>query len=81
MVKISQSEQEKIVKECGWTSKVIPRTVTALSVFIAISKYMKRDDWKNYFTDAVYEILSRNTGLNTNAQKNKLIETTIVANT
>ena len=82
MVKISAAEQHRIVKECGWTSKVIPRTVTALSVFISISKFMKNKEWEDYFSDAVYEILSRDTGLNPNMKKDSnLIETTIMSNT
>ena len=82
MVKISEAEQHRIVKECGWTSKVIPRTVTALSVFISISKFMKNKEWEDYFSDAVYEILSRDTGLNPNMKKDSnLIETTIMSNT
>ena len=47
MVKLSEGEQNRIIKECGWKSKVIPRTVTALSVFISISKFMKKKIGKN----------------------------------
>ena len=38
----------------------MPRTVTALAVFITLSKYLKKNDWVEYFENAVYKILSRN---------------------
>ena len=60
MERISKDEQDKIVKKSGWDSKVVPRTVTALAVFITLSKYLKKDDWVEYFEKAVYKILSRN---------------------
>ena len=50
----------KIVKKSGWDSKVVPRPVTALAVFITLSKYLKKDDWVEYFENSVYKILSRN---------------------
>ena len=77
MVALSESEQAKIVKKAGWTSKVVPRPVTALSVFISLSKYLKKDEWVKYFEDAVYEILARQ---NLASQK-ELVETTIRSNT
>ena len=60
MERISKDEQDKIVKKSGWDSKVVPRTVTALAVFITLSKYLKKDDWTKYFEGSVYKILSRN---------------------
>ena len=60
MERISKDEQDKIVKKSGWDSKVVPRTVTALAVFITLSKYLKKNDWVEYFENAVYKILSRN---------------------
>ena len=52
MAVLSKSEQEQIVKKSGWTSKVVPRPVTALAVFISLSKFLKRNDWVEYFEDA-----------------------------
>ena len=60
MIRLSQGEQDRIVKKSGWDSKVVPRPVTALAVFITLSKFLKKDDWVQYFEDAVYKILSRN---------------------
>jgi len=60
MIRLSQGEQERIVKKSGWDSKVVPRPVTALAVFITLSRFLKKDDWVQYFEDAVYEILARN---------------------
>ena len=70
MIRLSQGEQEKIVKTSGWDSKVVPRPVTALSVFITLSRYLKEDEWVKYFEDAVYQILARN---NYVGAKNRLI--------
>ena len=78
MVVLSSTEQEKIVKKSGWSSQVVPRPVTALSVFISLSKYMGKDDWVQYFEDAVYEILARQ---NLASNKSELIENTIMSNT
>ena len=77
MVVLSKSEQDKIVKKAGWTSKVVPRPVTALAVFISLSKYLKKHEWVKYFEDAVYEILARQ---NLAGQK-ELVQTTIHSNT
>ena len=77
MVVLSKIEQEKIVKKAGWTSKVVPRPVTALAVFISLSKYLKKNEWVKYFEDAVYEILARQ---NLAGQK-ELVNTTIQSNT
>ena len=60
IVKLSQGEQDRIVKRSGWVSQVVPRPVTALAVFITLSRFLKKDDWVQHFEDAVYEILSRN---------------------
>jgi len=60
MERISKVEQDRIVKKSGWDSKVVPRPVTALAVFITLSKYLKKDDWAEYFENSVYKILSRN---------------------
>ena len=60
IVKLSQGEQDRIVKRSGWVSQVVPRPVTALAVFITLSRFLKKEDWVQYFEDAVYEILSRN---------------------
>jgi len=60
MERISKVEQDKIVQKSGWESKVVPRPVTALAVFITLSKYLKKDDWAEYFENSVYKILSRN---------------------
>ena len=71
MERISKDEQERIVKMTGWDSKVIPRPVTALSVFITLSRFLERYDWVEYFENAVLKILSRN---NFNVQKDNLLE-------
>ena len=39
MERISGPEQERIVKMVKWKSKVVPRPVTALSVFITLSRF------------------------------------------
>ena len=54
----------------------MPRPVTALAVFISLSKYLK-NEWVKYFEDAVYEILARQ---NLAGQK-ELVNTTIQSNT
>ena len=76
MIRISQGEQKRIVEKSGWDSKVIPRPVTGLAVFIAISKYLKREEWAQYFEKAVYQILSRNNFLG--AQKALLEKESLV---
>ena len=43
MIRLSHDEQESLVKRSGWDSKVVPRPVTALSVFITLSKFFKRE--------------------------------------
>ena len=60
MERISGPEQERIVKLVKWKSKVVPRPVTALSVFITLSRFLGRYDWVEYFEKAVFEILGRN---------------------
>ena len=70
MERISKDEQERIVKMTGWDSKVVPRPVTALSVFITLSRFLERYDWVEYFESAVFKILSRN---NFNVQKDNLL--------
>ena len=60
MERISKNEQERIIKMVGWDSKVVPRTVTALSVFITLSRFLEKYDWVEYFEKAVFEILGRN---------------------
>ena len=60
MERISGPEQERIVKLVKWKSKVVPRPVTALSVFITLSRCLGRYDWVEYFEKAVFEILGRN---------------------
>ena len=60
MIKISAGAQKEIVEKSGWNSKVIPRPVTALAVFITLSKFLKKLDWTQFFESAVYEILARN---------------------
>ena len=60
MIKISAGEQKRIVEKSGWNSKVVPRPVTALAVFITLSRYLKRPEWIKFFEDAVYQILARN---------------------
>ena len=77
MAVLSKTEQEKIVKKAGWTSKVVPRPVTALAVFISLSKFLKKNEWVKYFEDSVYEILARQ---NISGQK-ELVKTTIQSNT
>ena len=52
-----------------WDSKVVPRPITALSVFITLSRFLERYDWVEYFEKAVFEILGRNNYL---AQENSL---------
>ena len=71
MERISKDEQERIVKMTGWDSQVVPRPVTALSVFITLSRFLERYDWVEYFENAVLKILSRN---NFNVQKDNLLE-------
>ena len=63
MERISGPEQERIVKLVKWKSKVVPRPVTALSVFITLSRFLERYDWVEYFEKAVFEILGRNSSL------------------
>lgn len=60
MERISGPEQERIVKMVKWKSKVVPRPVTALSVFITLSRFLDRYDYVEYFEKAVFEILGRN---------------------
>jgi len=60
MERISKDEQDRIIKKSGWDAKVVPRTITALAVFITLSKYLKKDDWVRFFEKAVYKILARN---------------------
>ena len=60
MERISKPEQDRIVNEANWTSKVVPRPITALSVFITLSKFLEKDNWVKYFEDAVFKILERN---------------------
>ena len=60
MERISKGEQERIVKMVGWESKVVPRPITALSVFITLSRFLEKYDWVEYFEKAVFEILGRN---------------------
>ena len=60
MERLSKDEKDRIVKLSGWDSKVIPRPVTALAVFISLSKFLERYDWVEYFENAVLKILSRN---------------------
>ena len=55
----------------------MPRPVTALAVFISLSKFLKRNDWVEYFEDAVYEILARQSL----AGQKELVDTTIKSNT
>ena len=82
MIRLSEGEQSKIVKKAGWTSKVVPRPVTALSVFITLAKHMKKNDWTKYFEDAVYQILERDTRNKANASsESNFINTTIASNT
>ena len=71
MIRLSQGEQKRIVERSGWNSKVVPRPVTALAVFITLSRFLKKDDWVQFFENAVYEILGRNNYIG--AQK-KLLE-------
>ena len=52
-----------------WDSKVVPRPITALSVFITLSRFLERYDWVEYFEKAVFEILGRNNYL---AKENSL---------
>ena len=70
MIRLSHNEQERIVKASGWDSKVVPRPVTALSVFITLSKFLKEKEWVQYFENAVYQILAKNDYA---GAKNKLI--------
>lgn len=60
MERISKSEQDRIVKMVKWESGVVPRPVTALSVFITLARFLERYDWVEYFEKAVFEILGRN---------------------
>ena len=60
MIRLSHDEQENIVKKSGWDSKVVPRPVTALSVFITLSKFLKEKEWVKYFENAAYQILAKN---------------------
>ena len=60
MIRLSQGEQKRIVERSGWNSRVVPRPVTALAVFITLSRFLKKDDWIQFFEEAVYEILARN---------------------
>ena len=60
MERISGPEQERIVNMVKWKSKVVPRPVTALSVFITLSRFLDRYDYVEYFEKAVFEILGRN---------------------
>ena len=60
MERISKGEQERIIKMVGWESKVVPRPITALSVFITLSRFLEKYDWVEYFEKAVFEILGRN---------------------
>ena len=60
MEKISKAEQERITSIAKWKSKVVPRPVTALSVFITLSRFLDRYDMVEYFEKAVFEILGRN---------------------
>ena len=60
MIRLSHDEQENIVKKSGWDSKVVPRPVTALSVFITLSKFLKEKEWIEYFENAAYQILAKN---------------------
>ena len=60
MERISKGEQDRIVKKSGWKAKVVPRTITALAVFITLSRFLERYDWVEYFENAVFKILDRN---------------------
>ena len=51
---------EIVSAKSGWNAKVVPRTITALAVFITLSKYLRKNDWVQYFEKAVYKILARN---------------------
>ena len=44
MERISKGEQERIIKMVGWESKVVPRPITALSVFITLSRFLEKYD-------------------------------------
>ena len=66
MENISRGEQERITSIAKWKSKVVPRPVTALSVFITLSRYLERYDMVEYFEKAVFEILGRNLKSNPN---------------
>ena len=60
MERISKAEQDRIVKIAAWKSKVVPRPVTAIAVFINLARFLERYDWVEYFEKAVFEILDRN---------------------
>ena len=60
MERISKSEQERIVKIAKWESNVVPRPITALSVFITLARFLDRYDMVEYFEKSVFEILNRN---------------------
>lgn len=77
MERVSRGEQERIVKRSGWDSKVVPRTITALAVFITLSRFLKKDDWIEYFEKAVYQILARNNYL-ANTDKGLLAKETLI---
>tara|TARA_B100000315_G_scaffold99404_1_gene91450 strand:- start:622 stop:1740 length:1119 start_codon:yes stop_codon:yes gene_type:complete len=60
MAKIADIEQDKIIKSLSWNPSVVPRTITALSVFLAVSKLLDRYDMVKFFKETVCEILTRN---------------------
>jgi hypothetical protein len=60
MQRMSKPEYDRILRNLNWYGTVVPRPIQALSVFLTVSKLLKRNDLVDYFEEVVNEICGRN---------------------
>ena len=60
MQQMSKPEYDRILRNLNWDQTIVPRPIQALSVFLTVSKLLKRNDLVDYFEEAVNEICGRN---------------------